>query len=65
MPAPPDLMAELKLRIEAKRRIDELAREGLEHQKAGRIEEARKCLEQAEEIERQVKALDVGRKRRS
>lgn len=54
---PPDLFAELKLRLAARQRIEQLARDGLEHQAAGRLDEARRCLEQAEEIEGRLREL--------
>jgi hypothetical protein len=57
MADPPDLFAELKLRIQARKEIERLAAEGLEHQRAGRIDEARECLRRAEEIEARIRAL--------
>lgn len=63
MPVPGDIFAELKLILEASQQIDRLAREGLEHQAAGRTEYPRRCLEQAEEIEQRIKALTAGRRR--
>lgn len=61
MPVPGDIFAELKLMLRARQEIDRLAREGLEHQAAGRIEQARRCLERAEEIERKLQALRGGK----
>jgi hypothetical protein len=57
MPKVPDLFAELRLRLEARKRIEQLAREGLEHQQDGRLDEAKECLRQAEEIEARLRAL--------
>lgn len=57
MAEPPDLFEELRLRIRALEEIERLVREGHEHMAAGRTKQARQALEQAEEIERQLKAL--------
>lgn len=54
---PGDLFAEMRLILEARQEIDRLAREGQEHLAAGRTEEARRCLERAEEIEVRIRAL--------
>lgn len=63
MPTPGDLFAELKLIMAAREEQQRLAAEGLEHRAAGRVDEARRCLEQAEEIEQRIKALTAGRRR--
>jgi hypothetical protein len=57
MADPPDLFAELRLRLQARAEIERLVREGHEHLAAGRAEEARQSLEQSEEIQRRMDAL--------
>ena len=58
-PEPPDIQALFRLHIDASKRLRDLLREGERLRDAGKIDEARSVLRQAEEIEATLREIEA------